>query len=205
MYNDITGIILSGGKSRRMGVNKSFLKLGNKHVIEIISGLMRELFGKVILITNEPFLYSFLKLDIYEDIYKNIGPLGGIHSGLTHSQTEKNFIISCDIPLISIDTIRFIADFPSGKSIIVPYADGYTQQLCGVYSKSCLGFIEEIVLSLEKRSDVKKCPVLELIEKTGGEVFNIEKEMPSGYKPNMFLNMNDIRNYRNAAELYAGK
>src|SRR3970040_1193806 len=88
MYNDITGIILSGGKSRRMGVNKSFLKLGNKYVIEIISGLMRELFSKLILITNEPFLYSFLKLDIYEDIYKNIDPLGGIHSGLTHSQTD---------------------------------------------------------------------------------------------------------------------
>src|SRR6266496_3170841 len=100
MYNDITGIILAGGKSSRMGTNKAFLRLGNKYVIEILADLMKNIFSKMILITNEPALYKFLKIDIYEDIYKNKGPLGGIHSGLVNSQTEKNFVLSCDIPFI---------------------------------------------------------------------------------------------------------
>ncbi len=54
MYNDVTGIILSGGKSSRMGVNKSLLKVGEITIIERMRDLMQSLFKVVILITNEP-------------------------------------------------------------------------------------------------------------------------------------------------------
>jgi len=197
MYNDITGIILCGGKSIRMGRNKAFLRLGDKFVIEVISNLMKQLFDRVMLITNDINNYEFLNLETYGDMYIGKGPLGGIHSGLTHSNTEKNFIISCDIPLITKDAIRFIADYPSEKKIIVPYDEGFIQQMCGVYSKCCLGVIEEII----EQPDSKKCKVLELVERAGGDIIDISNIM-SGYTQNMFLNMNDISNYHKVVELY---
>ena len=70
MYSDITGVILAGGKSSRMGVNKSFLKLGNQTIIERIVDLMKSIFSEVIIITNTPDEYKFLNLPLYEDIYK---------------------------------------------------------------------------------------------------------------------------------------
>ena len=198
MYYDITGIILCGGRSSRMGVNKSFLKLGERYVIEIISSLMKELFNRVILITNETHLYEFLKIELLEDICKGKGPLGGIHSGLVHSKSENNFIISCDIPLISKETIEFIMDYPSEKCIKVPYADGFIQQLCGVYSKSCLPLIDEI---FNEENNQKKCMVLKLVDRAESEIINIENEI-KGYDTNMFLNMNDMVQYKEVKRLY---
>ena len=105
MYNNITGIILSGGTSSRMGENKALLQLGKKKVIEHITDLMCSIFANVILITNTPNEYEFLNLPMYEDIFKVGGPLAGIHSGLVNSKTEENFILSCDMPLMRADII----------------------------------------------------------------------------------------------------
>jgi len=199
LYKDITGIILSGGKSSRMGTNKAFLKLGNKYIIEILNNLMKRIFSKVILVTNEPELYGFLKIDMFEDVYKGKGPLCGIHSGLINSRTKNNFIISCDIPLITKQSIEFIIDYSSDKKIKVPFADGYVQQLCGVYTKSVLQEIEYILN--QKQINPVKCSVLELVEKTQGEIIDIEKEMP-GYESNAFLNLNDMTQYLYLEHIY---
>ena len=71
MYDDITAIILSGGKSTRMGTNKSFLKIGDKTVIERMRDLLQSIFKDVILITNEPDDYKFFGLPIYVDIFRH--------------------------------------------------------------------------------------------------------------------------------------
>ncbi len=103
IYSDITGIILAGGKSTRMGENKSLLSLNGKTVIERVVDLMKSIFKEVILITNTPEEYDFIKIPKYKDIFEYKGPLAGIHSGLTHSNTEKKL---CDLLRHSIDGKR---------------------------------------------------------------------------------------------------
>ena len=115
MHKNITGIILSGGKSSRMGENKSLLKLGPKTVIEHVVELMQSIFSEVILITNTPEEYHFLNIPMYADIYKYKGPIAGIHSGLTHSNTETNFIVSCDIPLLTSEIIEYVINYRTDK------------------------------------------------------------------------------------------
>ena len=204
MYNGITGIILCGGKSLRMGTNKAFLKFGDKYIVEILVGLMRNIFGKVILVTNEPGLYSFLKIDIFEDIYKGKGPLGGIYSGLMNSETGRNFVISCDIPLITKSAIEFIIGCPSDKDIKVPLADGYVQQLFGIYNRSLLTKIKNQLNPEEQLNSTAKCKVLQLIESAHSEIINIENEMP-GYNANTFLNMNNMTDYLLAGHIYESR
>lgn len=222
MYNDITGIILSGGKSTRMGTNKSLLKLGDQTVIERIIDLMKPLFGRVILSTNSFDEYRFLGLEMFEDIYNGSGPLGGIHSGLVHSQTEKNFIISCDIPLMSAGIIKFLIEYSTDKPITIAKADGFTQQLCGVYSKSLLPEIEKIIeenITIDERNQSQQaslpvgkvettdqdihlkieqkkrgCKVLQLVTAVDSEIIDIEKEYRY-YVPGTFLNMNNPEEY----------
>lgn len=200
MYTDITGIILSGGKSKRMGTNKSFLKIDGKTVIERTVDLMKGLFDRVLLITNEPEQYEFLNLEIYQDIYKNVGPIAGIHSGLIHSGTDKNFIISCDMPLITKNVIEFIIKKQTGKSITITKADGFIQQLCGVYSKEVIPEIENLIEN--KTSDVQvgnhkcSCKVLQLVQNIDSDIINIETEYED-YEKGMFLNMNRPEDYEN--------
>ena len=79
MYNDISCIILSGGKSTRMGENKSFLKFGTETVIEGLVNLVRKIFSEVMIITNEQKLYQFPGVTVYSDIFQNAGPIAGIH------------------------------------------------------------------------------------------------------------------------------
>ncbi|MGA2295976.1 MAG: molybdenum cofactor guanylyltransferase [FCB group bacterium] len=201
MYRDITGIILSGGKSTRMGQNKSFLKLGKKTVIENICILMKSIFENVIIITNEPEKYQFLNVKCYEDIFKDYGPIGGIHSGLKHSYTDNNFIISCDLPLITKEIINYIINYDITKEIVITRADGFTQQLCGLYNKKVLPLIERIISvpdEKENRNNIqgkRKCRVLTLIERSNATIIDIEKEFAK-YIKGSFLNLNNPEDYK---------
>lgn len=200
MYNDITAIILSGGKSSRMGRNKALLKIGYKTIIERVRDQMQQIFKDVVLITNTPDEYKFLDLPLYEDIYKYKGPLAGIHSGLSNSSTNKNFIISCDLPLITKEMIEYLVEFKTNKLITVAQADGYIQQLAGKYSKNCLNIAEEILeeqVNLENRNtDQKKrgCTVLRLISRVGAEI--IDAEALSFYKKDLYFNVNKTADYK---------
>ncbi|TAL68876.1 MAG: molybdenum cofactor guanylyltransferase [Bacteroidetes bacterium] len=206
MYNDITGIILSGGKSTRMGKDKSFLKLNNRFVIEHISDLMKSIFKDVIIITNETDKYEFLGLKCNEDIVKGIGPLGGIHSGLTHSGNELNFVISCDLPFITIDVIEFILNNRQDYDAVITRADGFIQQLCGFYRKKLLPQIEKFIdASSEEETrnneqEKRKCRVLSLIECVNAKIIDIENIYPS-YKNGTFFNMNNYEDYENALKI----
>ena len=205
MYNDITGIILAGGKSTRMGQDKSFLKFGNHTVIEHAAELMKSLFNDVKIITNETEKYKFLELDCYEDIFKGNGPLGGIHSGLYHSSTELNFVISCDIPLITKDVIEFIINHKDNYSAVVTKADGFIQQLCGLYSKILLPEIEKLIESSqdEVRNNAqhkRKCMVLSLIDSVNSKIIDIENEY-ADYKSGTFFNINKPGDYEQALKL----
>lgn len=192
MHSDIIGVILAGGKSRRMGVDKSLLKINDRFVIEIITDLMKNIFENVIIISNKSDYFEFLGLNIFPDIYKNKGPLAGIHSGLINSKNEKIFVISCDVPLMTKEIIDFIINYKSEKFVKVAKADGYIQQLCGLYSKYCIEQVEKI-LNDEIMSDVKKCSVLKLIESTESEIIDIEKH--NVLKGSEFLNMNTMEDF----------
>jgi len=175
MYKDITSIILSGGKSSRMGRNKSFLKIGDKTIIERVRDFLQGIFQDVILITNDPEEYKFLGLPMFEDVYRHKGPLAGIHSGLKHSKTNLNFIISYDLPLMTKEMINYLIEYKTNKLITVAKADGFIQQLAGKYSKECLSPSEKIlkeVVNNENRDAVqkkRKCNVLRLIDLVGAE------------------------------------
>ncbi len=199
MYTNITGIILSGGKSSRMGTDKSLLMAGGKTIIERVSGLITSLFSSVLLITNNPQQYEFLGLKIYEDVYKGFGPLAGIHSGLLNSSTEKNFVISCDLPFMTQEMIKYLVDYSTDELITVAKADGFIQQLAGVYHKSLIKSIEDILQTQSEESErevVQKkrgCRVLSLINSVGVEIINTES-LPF-YESDTYFNMNKQSDY----------
>lgn len=199
MQKNITSIILAGGQSSRMTRNKALLKLEDKTVIEIVAYKMKIIFSEVLISTNGIDEFRFLGLPLIQDIFTHKGPLAGIHSALKYSSTQNNFIISCDMPLVSSELVNFIATYKSDKKIILPEAEGRIQQLCGVYSKSLLPIIEQIILESEKDQKIKGS-IYELIERDSAEVINVES-LPF-YDPKMFFNMNTPEEYEQIKKNY---
>lgn len=200
MIENITGIILCGGKSSRMKMNKAFLKLGNIPIIEIMLQKMKQNFDNLILSSNNTELFAYLNVPIIKDIYLNRGPLAGIHSSLSSSSTEKNFIISCDIPLITVELIKYLSEYNSDKKIILPVLKGRIQQLCGVYSKSILVDVEQILKESQGNNEVKGS-IFNLLERVDAEIVDVSSFSSPG--DDIFLNMNTPEDYELIKKIYS--
>ncbi|MCC7451152.1 MAG: molybdenum cofactor guanylyltransferase [Anaerolineae bacterium] len=145
---DFTLAIIAGGKSSRMGTDKSFVVVASKpliaHVVERVSGL-----GQIatILITNKPDAYAHLNLPMYGDVLPDKGSLGGIYTAIHHSQTDYTLTVPCDTPFIQPALLRYMlmlqASEGSPFDVVVPRVENYPQGLHALYSKACLDPMRE--------------------------------------------------------------
>ncbi len=131
---NLTAIILAGGKSSRMGEDKGLVLLKGKPMIQYLLDLFLDLKIPVIIIANNS-QYKKFGVPVFSDIIKNKGPLSGIYSGLYHSKTEKNFIVSCDIPFLSKNIVEFLIENTENEMVTVLSLNEKIQPLTGVYSK----------------------------------------------------------------------
>jgi molybdopterin-guanine dinucleotide biosynthesis protein A len=143
--HNITGIILSGGKSLRMGQNKAFIKIEGVPIINRISALFKELFEEVIIVTNETDLFKNLDLKIHTDILPNKGALGGLYTGIHFSKFNYSFCVACDMPFINKSLVQYLAQNIDGEDVIVPRTKDGLQPLHALYSKNCLHPIKSVI------------------------------------------------------------
>ncbi len=141
----ITGIILAGGKSSRMGTEKGLLKLGHKHMIQYAIDVLSECCDEVIISSNSD-AYDFLGLKVIKDISPNSGPMGGIYSGLMSSTTDLNIVLSCDMPYIPKELIRYLVSLHNNHDVVVPWhGEEKFEPMCGLYHKSSLKTFEKYI------------------------------------------------------------
>jgi molybdenum cofactor guanylyltransferase len=150
-------IILSGGKSSRMGTNKALLKFHEKTNIERIKDELKHVFDDIILVTNDPETYQFLNIKMVTDQYPGSGPLAGIHAGLEASDYEENFVVACDMPFVSAELAESLVKALKHHDAVVPVIEGRQHPLFAAYQKraarearSC---IEEGVLRMKHLLD----------------------------------------------------
>lgn len=148
----VTPIVLAGGKSTRMKENKSFVQLTTKPMIEVVLEKVTGIFSlSPIVITNSFEEYSYLGVRLEKDIFPGMGPLSGIHAGLSFSATRQSFIVGCDIPLLDPAFIQYMVRQRKDYDIVIPEEDGYTHPLHAIYSRSCLPFIENKLKQNERK------------------------------------------------------
>ncbi|MCX5820100.1 MAG: molybdenum cofactor guanylyltransferase, partial [Deltaproteobacteria bacterium] len=97
----MTGVILSGGKNRRMGENKAFLRIEGERLIDRTVRLFRTVFQEVIIVTGSPLDYLDQQATIVTDILPEKGALGGIYTGLFYATEEHAFVTACDMPFLN--------------------------------------------------------------------------------------------------------
>ena len=141
----MTGVILSGGKSTRMGTNKAFLEIEGKRLIDRITSMFRDMFREVILVTNSPLDYLDQDCIIASDIFKNKGALGGIYTGLFYASYDHVFVSACDMPFLNRSFIEHMIKCADRYDIVVPKPPDGLQPLHAIYSKRCLSPIKKLM------------------------------------------------------------
>lgn len=143
LIEGVTGVILAGGASSRMGRDKGLLEIGGKPFIEVMYATLSGLFPEVIVVTNDPQRYSFLPCRMVPDIHPGNGALAGIHAGLSACSTERAFVTGCDLPLLRPDLIRYLASLPDAVDAVVPRTPDGLQPLHAIYRRECLPVMEK--------------------------------------------------------------
>lgn len=142
---DISIGILAGGKSTRMGRNKAFLTYNRKPFIEIIAEEFCGFDDLMISAADDGIYEKFGKRVVY-DIYRQTGPIGGIHSILKAAKHEHVFICAADMPFIQHELAEYLTEFISDDTdCICIFSEERVQPLCSLYSKTALPVIEKMI------------------------------------------------------------
>lgn len=149
-----------------MGRDKSFIRFGDKELIEAAIDRLRGLFKDLIIVTNDPPRYQKYGIRTVADVLKDRGPLGGIHAGLLASDSLYNFVVACDMPNINLKLIDYMIKQKSGFDAVVPHLKKGYETLFAVYSKNCIMPIYETIESgrLRIRDFFEKVNVREVRE-----------------------------------------
>ena len=138
----MTGAILAGGESKRLGANKAFVEVGGVVLIERVLSVLRGIFEEVFIVTVRPELYTHLGCPVHTDLLPGNDSLGGLHAALSYASADGCFLCACDMPFLNPRLIHYLVELSSGADVVIPKsADGF-QALHAVYSKRCLPAIE---------------------------------------------------------------
>ncbi|MBI5927811.1 MAG: molybdenum cofactor guanylyltransferase [Chloroflexi bacterium] len=143
----LTLAIMAGGKSSRMGTDKSFVTLLGKPLIEHLLDRLADLGeDERILITNRPDDYVALGLPMFPDVLPEKGSLGGIYTAITHSQSDYTLVIACDMPFANPALLKYMIGLCDGSyDVIVPRVDNYPEGLHAIYKQTCLAPIRKLL------------------------------------------------------------
>ncbi|WP_195724337.1 molybdenum cofactor guanylyltransferase [Paenibacillus monticola] len=197
----ITGIILAGGRSRRMGTDKALLEFGGVPLIAHLAVRLSQVADTVLIACGEEERedYQFLKLPMVTDCYPGLGPLAGLYAALNLSHTEWSAVVACDLPFTSIELLNYMKELaaaePSVQAVVPVNAAGKVQPLLALYHRSVLPSLHE---SLEQKS-------LRVMEWLGCLKVRYvqERDFPVSYRSHdkALLNMNTPAEYFAAVKL----
>jgi molybdopterin-guanine dinucleotide biosynthesis protein A len=187
----VSGIVLAGGRSSRMGTPKALLPLGGEPLIVHLVRRLRTLFDDVVVVCAPGQHLPELPARVVHDDIPYQGPVGGIYYGLSAAEREFGFVTSCDSAFLSVPLIRHIVSEPAEYDVVVPRWDDRYQPLVARYRKTVLAHLEAQLANGELR------PVF-LFDKVSTRV--IEEDAIRRFDPDgaSFFNMNTPADYVDA-------
>ena len=143
----ITGIVLSGGKSSRMGTEKGLVKWRGKALIEYSLDALQKVCDQIIISSNKD-CYSYLDLPVVKDEIENCGPMGGIYSCMKAYPSDIYVVVSCDVPNVSSALFSDLIANLDQNDVIIPVDEkGKKQPLAAVYRYESFPQIEKELLN----------------------------------------------------------
>ncbi|MFO7760058.1 MAG: molybdenum cofactor guanylyltransferase [Desulfobia sp.] len=178
-----TGIILAGGRSSRFGPNKSLALYRQEPLIFHVAKCLETIFSERLLVTNEPDTFAFLNWPMAGDLYRECGPLAGIHAALKKIKTEQGFVIACDMPLLKPEFISALCNLAGDWEAALPWLPSGPEPLHAVYRKKANDFLENQL----NRGNYK---TVEVIESLRLRTIDLDELTSMGGDLSVFYNIN---------------
>lgn len=182
----IAGYILTGGKNRRMNGNKKlFLTYKGmpfyQHIISAFCNL-----PIIYLSVDATDAYQKLHMPMIVDLYPDIGPIGGIYSGLMQCKESALFVTACDMPLVGRKIVEQVCEEyqKHPKKITIVKSGECLQPLFGIYPKTVLPLLEQMIAQ-------KRYRMMDLFAQTDIGVIQLENDSQA------MRNINTIDEYQN--------
>jgi len=178
-HDNVTGFVLAGGKSSRMGTDKAVLSLNGSTLLEQAKAVFEQVCEKVFILGPARLYGSFG--ECVEDVYPDCGPLGGIHAALLNSTTPYSLITAVDTPFISAELFNYMIERALNSSALVtaPRIGGVVQPASAVFSHDFL-------------------PIAEAALKSGK--YKVEPTFPPGQT--LLLTEEDLSQFAKAGEMF---
>lgn len=145
IIRNVSGLLIAGGKSRRMGRDKRFLEIAGQRVFDRTLKVLGEIFSETIVVLAEPVADLDLQGSrVVYDAIPNAGSLGGLYTGLMTSSHQRIFAVACDMPYLNSDVIRFLSSFDITADVVVAQLSGRFQALHALYSRRCVPILKEM-------------------------------------------------------------
>jgi molybdopterin-guanine dinucleotide biosynthesis protein A len=153
IHKNLTGIVLTGGASRRMGQDKAFLALGGQLLIEVVIERMAQVCREVLVVADDMQPYVGLGVPVVEDRFRGVGVLGGLHAGLEAAAHELTLAVGCDMPFLNSDLMQAFVGWAKGfDAAVLRYGDGeQVEPLHGAYRRTCLPAMEVAIRAGRRR------------------------------------------------------
>jgi molybdopterin-guanine dinucleotide biosynthesis protein A len=133
----LTGYVLAGGESRRMGRDKALLPWGGATLLGHALSRLREVCGAVAILGGSEERYADQGAPVVRDAMRDAGPLAALLAALEHARTEVVLLLAVDLPFVPPALLAFLAEAAADADVVAPVVEGRQEPLCAAYRTRC--------------------------------------------------------------------
>jgi molybdopterin-guanine dinucleotide biosynthesis protein A len=148
---NVSGIVLAGGSSSRLGQDKALVRVAGCSLVERVVDVLRPIVSNIVLVADAADPYAHLDLPVVADVYPGVGTLGGLHAGLSAIRTEYGLVVGCDMPFLNADLVRYMISQARGYDVVMPRVGRYHEPLHALYARRCASALERSIVAGQRR------------------------------------------------------
>lgn len=186
MKRELTGIILAGGKSSRMGQDKGLMDFRGKRMVQYSIDIIAR-FTDCIIISSNNSEYKNFGFPLITDMYKDCGPVGGLHAALSASETDWNLVLACDLPFMNAELFNSLFSLIDQQDAILPIHQNGIEPLAGIYHKRMSSFFAG-------KAEKKEFKLHTILKERDIEYFDTSGLLER--YPKLFVNINTLGDIR---------
>lgn len=196
MEIEVTGVLLAGGKSRRMGEDKRHLVVGEQTLLERGLAVLQSIFCEVLVVIAQDSPPLSIDARVVRDLVPDCGSLGGLYTGLTQATTPYIFVVACDMPFLNQTVITQFTSRRGTADIVMARLADRLHPMHALYGKRCVPALEEMIRARQfKIQEVVSHSFLRVHYVTEADLLTID---PSGHS---FYNVNTMADLEAARSL----
>jgi molybdopterin-guanine dinucleotide biosynthesis protein A len=146
MEMEVTGVLLAGGKSRRMGEDKRNLVIGEQTLLERGLAVLRSIFHEVLVVIAQDSPPLDINARVVRDLVSDCGSLGGVYTGLKQAATPHIFVVACDMPFLDRTVITQFTSRRATADIVMARLAARLHPMHALYGKGCLTVMSQMIL-----------------------------------------------------------